>query len=252
MIPVEYIEGQTFHGRRGAIRNAFRYSIDYVLLDMDVEVSAPWGFARNSARPWSVRDLDHGGAPKQGQGVAWVRSVLDAHGIRQMGRIQLLTQPRALGYVFNPVSFWLCHDRDGALRVVIAEVNNTFGDRHSYLCHHDDLAPLNRNGWVAAQKIFHVSPFQTISGGYRFRFDITRSAVDIVIEFGDGADGGVVATLSGARRPLRNRDIAKAYLRRPLGSLRVMGLILWQAMKLRTKGAKYRDRPVPPVQDVSR
>ena len=252
MIPVDYIEGQTFHGRRGAIRNAFRYSIDYVLLDMDVEVSAPWGFARNSARPWSVRDVDHGGAPKQGQGVAWVRSVLDAHGIGQMGRIQLLTQPRALGYVFNPVSFWLCHDRDGVLRVVIAEVNNTFGDRHSYLCHHDDLAPLNRNGWVTAQKIFHVSPFQTISGGYRFRFDITRTAIDIVIEFGDGAGGGVVATLSGPRRSLRNRDIAKAYLRRPLGSLRVMGLILWQAMKLRSKGAKYRDRPVPPVQDVSR
>ena len=252
MIPVDYIEGQTFHGRRGAIRNSFRYSIDYVLLDMDTRVSAPWGFGRNAMRPWTVRDVDHGGEPKRGQGVAWVRSVLDAQGIGQMGRIQLLTQPCALGYVFNPVSFWLCHDRDDILRVVIAEVNNTFGDRHSYLCHHDDLAPLDRNGWVSAQKIFHVSPFQTISGGYKFRFDISEQAIDIVIEFGDGSDGGVVATLSGPRRPLNNRDIVRAYVRRPLGSLRVMGLILWQALKLKTKGAKYRDRPIPPIQDVSR
>ena len=81
-----------------------------------------------------------------------------------------MTMPRMLGYVFNPVSFWFCRDRSGALRAVLCEVNNTFGESHCYLVHHDDLRPIEPDAWLDGRKAFHVSPFLPVEGGYRFRF----------------------------------------------------------------------------------
>ena len=131
--------------------------------------------------------------------MAWVREVLAAHGLPGADRVLLLAQPRVLGHVFNPVSFWLCHDAAGALRVVIAEVTNTFGDRHSYLCHREDRGVLTREDTVAAHKIMHVSPFQPVEGGYTFRFDIREDRIGIWIDYTNGA-GGLIATLVGTRR----------------------------------------------------
>ena len=172
MQTVDHIAGQTFHGRKGAVENAFRYSIDYVLCDAEAALRTPWLFGRNRAGLTSLQDSDHGGAPGKGIGAAWVRRVLDEHGIDGIARIELLAQPRVLGHVFNPVSFWLCRDEDDALRVVIAEVNNTYGDRHSYLCYRDDLEPIRAEDRLTSRKIFYVSPFQKIEGGYQFRFDL--------------------------------------------------------------------------------
>jgi hypothetical protein len=155
-----------------------------------------------------------------------------------------------LGHVFNPVSFWLCRD-DSGLRVVIAEVTNTFGQRHSYLCHRDDLAPLGREDTVTARKIFHVSPFQPVEGSYRFRFDISADRIGIWIDYSAG-ENGLIATLTGQRAPLTNRAILRACLRRPFGSRRVLTLIHWQALKLWWKGARYRSPPVPPGDEISR
>lgn len=251
MTAIEHIAGETYHGRRGATRNAFRYSIDYVLADAEAEVRGPALFGRNRAGLMSLHDSDHGGAPGNGRGAAWVREVLATHAVDPGGRIDLLAQPRVLGHVFNPVSFWLCHDPAGVLRVVIAEVSNTFGDRHSYLCHHDDLSEITGDGTLAARKIFHVSPFQPVEGGYVFRFDIGPDAIDIRIDYTAG-NGGLVATLRGARAPLTTWSMLRAAVRRPLGSRRVLALIHWQALKLWWKGVRYRPRPVPPGQEVSR
>lgn len=247
---VDHIDGLTFHGRRGNVENAFRYSIDYVLLQPGEDCAAPSLFTRNRAGLTSLHDSDHGGAPGQGRGVAWVREVLAAHGLDVTGRIELLAQPRVLGHVFNPVSFWLIHGAEGALQVVIAEVSNTFGDRHSYLCHHPDLRPITREDTLSAVKIFHVSPFQPVTGGYTFRFDIGAERIGIWIDYSTGNDG-LLATLTGKRRPLTNRAILRACLRRPFGSRRVLGLIHWQAVKLWWKGARYRPRPAPPRDEIS-
>jgi len=247
---VDHIDGVTFHGRRGAVENAFRYSIDYVLLEPEVDCAAPTLFARNRAGLTSLHDADHGGAPGQGQGAPWVRDVLAQHGLDVTGRVELLAQPRVLGHVFNPVSFWLVHGAEGDLRVVIAEVSNTFGDRHSYLCHHPDLAPITREDTLEAVKIFHVSPFQPVTGGYTFRFDIGAEKIGIWIDYRTGNDS-LLATLTGTRRPLSNRAILRACLRRPFGSRRVLGLIHWQALKLWWKGARYRPRPEPPSDEIS-
>ena len=251
MSGVEHIPGHTFHGRRGAVENAFRYSIDYVCLEPEAVVAGPALFSHNRANLFALRDADHGGPPGQGRGAAWARAVLAEHAPGITGRLLLLAQPRILGHVFNPVSFWLCHDDRDRLRVVIAEVTNTYGDRHSYLCHRDDLAPLTREDTVSARKIFHVSPFQPVEGGYTFRFDIRPDKIGIWIDYSAG-NGGLIATLTGPRRPLTNGAILRAGLRRPLGSRRVLALIHWQALKLWWKGAKFRFRPAPPADEVTR
>lgn len=247
---VQHLQGHTFHKRRGDVKNAFRYTVDYVLLDAEKSEKAPLLFGRNRANVMSLHDRDHGGAPKQGRGAKWVREVLDTHGIAFFGKVSLLAQPRVLGHVFNPVSFWLCHDFQGYLRVVIAEVSNTFGDRHCYLLHHEDGAAITGSDTMVAQKIFHVSPFQPVEGEYRFRFDFGDDHVNILIDYRHG-EGGVVATLEGGLVPLTNRGILKALTHRPFGSRRVLTLIYWQALLLKLKGAVYRRRPLPPETEVS-
>ncbi len=250
-VTVDHIAGQTYHGRKGAIKNAFRYSVDYVLLDAEAEVKTPRLFSRNRRGFTGLRDLDHGGAPGDGRGAVWVREVLEQHQIRNVAKIELLAQPRVLGHVFNPVSFWLCRREDGALIAVIAEVNNTFGDRHSYLCAHPDQRPIAPADTLQATKIFYVSPFQPVEGGYAFRFDISSDRVGIWIDYTQ-TDGGLIATLTGQRKPLTNWSILRAAARRPLGARRVLALIHWQALKLWVKGALYRSRPTPPSKEVSR
>lgn len=248
---IDHINGETFHGRKGSIENAFRYTIDYVMLDPEQDAPSPALFSRNAGNLTSLQDRDHGGPPHQGRGAAWVREVLAEYHLDLPGRITLLAQPRILGHVFNPVSFWLCHDAEDRMCAVIAEVTNTFGDRHSYLCYHDDLREITREDTLQAAKIFHVSPFQKIEGGYTFRFDIRDDKIGIWIDYTAG-NGGLIATLTGKRAPLTNTGILKACLRRPFGSRRVLGLIHWQALKLWWKGAKYNVRPEPPAQDVSK
>jgi DUF1365 family protein len=249
--PVHHIAGETYHGRRGATKNAFRYSIDYVMLDAEARVQTPRLFGRDRGGLMSVHDSDHGGLPKQGHGAAWVRDVLRAHDIPDPARIDLLAQPRVLGHVFNPVSFWLCYDHNEVLSTIIAEVSNTFGDRHSYLCRHEDGREIVKVDTISATKLLHVSPFQPVEGGYVFRFDIQPDSIAIWIDYSRG-NGGLIATLSGARKPITNGSILKSIIHRPFGSRRVLTLIHWQALKLWFKGATFRSQPVPPADEVSR
>lgn len=246
---IDHIRGETFHGRKGQVKNQFRYGVDYLLLNPET-ARGPRLFSRNARNLIAVFDGDHGGAPRQGKGALWVRDVLASHGLPGADEILLLAQPRVLGHVFNPVSFWLCYDSRRNLRVVIAEVSNTFGDRHSYLCHRSDRGPITREDVLTATKIFHVSPFQPVEGGYKFRFDIGQDKIGIWIDYSAG-DGGLYATLTGARVVLTNRGILMACLRRPFGSRRVLALIHWQAVKLAIKGARFRRRPEPPVDEIS-
>lgn len=248
---VDLIRGETFHGRKGAVRNSFRYTVDYVALDAEAPVRGPRLFGRNRANLTALWDSDHGGPPGAGRGARWVREVLARHALPAPSRIILMAQPRVLGHVFNPVSFWLCQDEAGQLRVVIAEVSNTYGDRHSYLVHRDDHGPITREDTLRARKIFYVSPFQPIEGGYAFRFDITDTRVGIWIDYST-EDGGLFTNLIGQRVPLTDAAILRACLRRPFGSRRVLALIHWQALKLALKRVKFRNRPTPPAEDVSR
>lgn len=248
---VDHIVGQTFHGRKGKVENAFRYSVDYVLLDAEAEVQRPRLFARNACGLTSLHDIDHGGPQGQGRGAVWAREVLAQYQINGITEVELLAQPRVLGHVFNPVSFWLCRREDSGLVAVIAEVTNTYGDRHSYLCHHPDQRAITRSDQLCATKVLHVSPFQPVEGEYTFRFDITDARIGIWIDYGR-ANGGLIATLTGKRKPLDSWGILRSMLRRPLGARRVLALIHWQALKLWIKGAVFRGQVEAPQDEVSK
>ncbi|MEP1536221.1 MAG: DUF1365 domain-containing protein [Paracoccaceae bacterium] len=249
-ITVDHIAGHTYHGRKGSVSNGFRYSVDYVLFDAEKPVRGPKLFRRNERSIVGVNDADHGGAPGAGRGAIWVREVLQKFQIAGIDKIELLAQPKVFGHVFNPVSFWFCRKAD-ELIAVIAEVTNTFGERHSYLFFHPDQRPIARADRMTATKVFYVSPFQPVEGEYEFRFDINSDRIGIWIDYRQG-DGGLIATLTGPRKTLSNRSILSMLLRRPFGSRRVLGLIHWQAFKLWLKGAQYKTRPTPPDQEVSR
>ena len=166
-------------------------------------------------------------------------------------KIYLLAQPRVLGPVFNPVSFWLCYDINKNLNVVLIEVSNTFGEKHSYICSHADRRPIAPTDSLNASKIFHVSLFQVVEGEYNFQFKINENKIYIVIDYSSGSEG-VYANLIGEKRPLSNWTILKIAFLRPLGGWRVLLLIHYQALKLWLKGAKYREKPLPPKRSISR
>lgn len=243
----EHLCARTTHARRGAIRHAFSHAVDFVLIDPDAR-RHPALFSRNRAGLYSVQDRHHGGAPGQGHGVAWARDVLARRGLTD-ARILLLTQPAFLGRVFNPVSFWLAF-RGADLVAVISEVTNTFGDRHSYLSAHPGFAPIQPQNVLGSDKLMHVSPFQQIQGGYRFQFRITPDRIAIRIGHENGPEG-VIATLTGTRRPMTNTTLLAAAIRRPAGTARTWVLIHWHALRLNLKGALYRPRPDAPTKEVS-
>lgn len=245
---VEIVRASTWHVRTGAVRHAFRYRIDFVLLDPEAPASAPL-FRRNRWAAASVHDRDHGGPPRDGVGAPWARSVLAAAGLPNGYRLLLLTQPRWLGIVFNPVSFWLAIDGT-ALVAVIAEVNNTYGDRHSYRCAKPDFGQIAPRDVIAARKVFHVSPFQEIAGRYAFSFDLREDAIFIRIAHRNGSEG-LVATLGGSRLPLTAPRVLLAAIRFPFAGLRAIALIHWQALRLRLKGAPFHRRPLPPDEDIT-
>jgi uncharacterized protein len=242
-IMMQHIQAQTAHARRGTIKNAFQYGVDYVLTDLTEP--RPWLISRNRLNLWSVWDRKHGGVRDDGQGLLWFRQVLTDRGFPlQDAELLLLTQPSFLWFNFNPVSFWIAL-HDGKPCAFVAEVNSTFGQRHCYFCAHEDYRPIEKRDSLKAAKMMHVSPFQEIAGHYRFNFDMSDENINIRISFENG-EQGVLATLTGKRRPATSASLLWAALRRPLGALRVVGLIHWQALILYFKSAPFlKKQPVP-------
>lgn len=248
---VLHLPARVTHARRGAIRHAFLYRVDYVMLDPG-RARGPALFSRNRFNLMSVHDRDHGGVRGRGQGAPWAWQVLARAGLeRQPDMVMaLMTQPRFMGYWFTPVSFWMVL-RGAELLAVIAEVNNTFGQRHSYLCHLPQFAPIGPSDRMVATKVFHVSPFQDVAGGYDFRFDLKDGQATVQIIQRDG-DEGLVAAMVTPVVSLSLSRLLRAVLRRPGGSLRVLALIYWNALLLKLKGAAYRPLPAAPEEEVSR
>lgn len=237
------------HARRGAIQHAFRYQVDYLLLSPET-AKGPALFSRNRFNLFAIHDRDHGGLRGAGAGPSWAWAQLAQVGLPRAPDMvmALLTQPRLLNHWFTPVSFWLLL-RGNDILAAIAEVNNTFGQRHSYLCASPGFAPIQPDDRICTGKMFHVSPFQEVAGEYRFGFRITPEQIAISIAQVDG-DNGLNAAMQGALRPFDNAAILSC-LRRPGGGLRVLALIYWNALRLKLKGAVYRPVPAPPDKDVS-
>ena len=142
MRPPQLFLGQVMHRRLRPAVNAFVYPVFYVHLPLRNLAAANCGiFSLERANLLSFYQRDHG--PRDGSPLLpWVQQLLREHGLPDDGEITLQTFPRVCGIVFNPVSFWFCRNRAGALIAVLAEVSNTFGGRHNYLLHNADGAPL--------------------------------------------------------------------------------------------------------------
>ena len=237
--PPRLFLGHVMHRRLRPRVNAFVYPVFYVELPLRQLAAANCGiFSVDRRNVLSFRQADHG--PRDGSPLLpWIEALLAGQGLKAEGEIVLQTFPRLFGYVFNPVSFWYCHAADGALIAILAEVNNTFGGTHSYLLH-DGGAPLADGCKFQAEKRFHVSPFNEVEGGYRFRFHLQRGVQLARIDY-DDADGELLLTsISGKPRDWSAAALLGAFLRMPFLTLGVIARIHWQALKLWLKGVPFR------------
>jgi uncharacterized protein len=249
---IGFISARVMHKRMGAKGNAFRYRVPYLAVPARM-----FGARRrigllsiDGFNLFSVRSRDYGHQDVEGCG--WVRHILAERGVVEAdGEIVLITMPRVVGLAFNPVSFWLCLDRADALRAVVAEVNNTFGERHFYVCRHADQRPIVPEDRLRAEKVFHVSPFMPVAGHYVFTFCYDLGRFGVRIDLHDRDALVLTTSVSGRVQPLSGRRLAWAFLGNPLLMLKVLGLIHWQAFKLWLKGVRAFRKPLPPHEPVS-
>jgi DUF1365 family protein len=231
--------GQVTHRRLRPVVNAFIYPVFYLQLPLARLDAANCAiFSVDRGNLLSFQQKDHG--PRDGSPLLpWIESLLRERGLPADGEITLQCFPRVFGYVFNPVSFWFCRNRTGALIAVLAEVKNTFGGDHNYLLHNPDGAPLRDGQVLHASKAFHVSPFCEIKGGYRFRFHLQGNCQIARIDYYD-AEGELLRTsISGKPLAWSARALLGAVLRMPLLTAGVMARIHWQALKLWLKGVPF-------------
>lgn len=168
------------------------------------------------------------------------------------GAVHLHTFPKVLGYVFNPVSFWYFHDEAGLCRVILCEVNNTFGERHFYLLNASNSAsPLNKGMLLHTKKEFHVSPFFPVSGRYEFRFFSSAERTMARITYFEGAVQQLSTSVSGELMHPSTRLWGKTLLKYGWFTLAVIAKIHWQAVKLLFKGAKFHGKPAAPRQTIT-
>lgn len=251
--------GDVIHQRTKPKKNAFRYPIFFLRIPMrsrriDPTILSDSGVGDNRFSWVSFYDRDHGQG--NADALAWLESELKKRNIHHVdGEIWLHTFPRVLGYVFNPVSFWFCHDSQGALQAIMAEVNNTFGDRHCYLLSSKKNDPINYGENLTARKEFHVSPFFDVLGHYVFRFMRKETSMKEVknvsrIEYWHDEELLLTTSISGHELPLTKKNILKAIVKFPFLCFGIIAKIHWQAIKLWYKGAKFYSRPTSTPSDI--
>ena len=214
------------HVRTTPLRNAFRYRSYQWLVDLDAlpRLALPLRpFARFESR-------DHMGDPARSLR-ANVESFLADHGIDlQGGQIRMLGNARVLGYVFNPLTVYWCHTPGGSLRCVIAEVHNTYGQRHRYLLQPDE------RGLAETGKEFYVSPFYEVAGRYTMSLPEPDERLQLQITLHPPQGATFVASVKGRRRPARGFSLVRMLLGRPWTAAAVSARIRWQGIKLYVRG----------------
>lgn len=225
--------GTVSHTRLTPLRHRFRYPAFFLVLDIDdlPELDASIaGFGYNRFAPLSIRDGDYldGNGGFREQILRYVPDEVREQGI---GRIMLVTAARYFNYVFNPVSFWYIYDRKDALVCVLAEVNNTFNEKHLYVLHQPERLSSGELTFTA-QKCFHVSPFFDREGTYRFFFSPPGEHITIRIMLEKEGKKALVAVLSGKHNKLTGGRIARTLLRYPLSAALTFPRITWQAARL--------------------
>lgn len=237
------ITAQVMHRRHRPVDNRFQYKTFVLAARLDDYAAFP-GVANETWAPLAFYRKDHGDRTGGDLG-AWANHILAERGaVCPPSQIVLVTMPRIFGYVFNPVSFWLCHDGAGDLIAVLCEVNNTFGETHTYLCAHSDLRPIRPDDVFAAEKVFHVSPLLRRTGSYRFRFHFDEEKMGIWIDYDDQPAQRMLSTaMTGVVQIADKKRVAGLLWSYPLMTLKVIVLIYWQALGLLLRGVRYVRKP---------
>lgn len=228
--------GTLIHSRRSPARNTFRYPISFFVLDLDElpELDRRLAlFSVNRPNLVTLRDKDHfdGTLPVKEAAVRFCSE----RGV-EVDRVLMLAQLRVLGYVFNPVTFHWCYGPDGRLACMIAELNNTFGERLPELLRGPSLE-------YEHDKRLHVSPFFGLDQSYSYAFSEPEDEVWARVHVRENGHVPLSAVLHGHRQPLTNATLAGALVRYPLMPMQVTALIHWQAVRLWWKRVPFHRKP---------
>ena len=236
------LSSNVFHKRHLPKENTFNYKSYYVVLDMLDLNSSSNILGINKFNIFSFYDTNHG--YKNGsKSVTWAINLFDKNYI-EYDNIKLITMPSIFGYLFNPISFWLAY-KDDKLRCIICEVNNTFGETHSYICHKDGRE-VTTKCWFKANKSFHVSPFYDRKGYYKFNFNIdfnTDKKSKIIINYYDNDQLQLSTLITSKSKRLSSLSLLHDFFRVPLLTFKIIFLIHYQAIKLILKKIKYVPKP---------
>jgi DUF1365 family protein len=245
--------GSVVHTRLRPVRHRLRYRMLTMLLDLDelrLIADKVLIFSTDRFNVFSFHARDH----LAGDGTSLrvqIEQHLDRAGIGiDGGPIRVLCMPRVLGFVFNPLSVFFCHDPAGELRAVLCEVNNTFGERHAYLI---PATGSRDNGLLrqSCRKCFYVSPFMEMDLQYHFRLAPPAARAAVAIEAHDDAGPVLSACFAGRRSTLSTGALFRLLPRHPALALQVLGGIHWEALKLWRKGIRLHPRPRPPRQPIT-
>jgi uncharacterized protein len=232
------------HTRRAPLRNDFDYGADLWLVDLD-DVAAGRLAVDGELPRWlraqaRFEAADHLGDPARSIKENVV-AFADLHDVDDVARVLMLAAPRSgpggrFSQVFNPLSTHWCYRADGSLACLVAEVHNTYGERHAYLLRPDET------GRADADKQFYVSPFFAVAGRYRMRFSAPGEQLSIAMVLTDGGASPFTATVRGTARPATVAAVRAATLRRPMSALRTSALIRYQGLKLWLRGLPVHPR----------
>lgn len=241
MSAISFYTGRVSHQRLGAIRHGLNYNIAYVLADLDRMVAGnacSWLLGVGQRGLMSVRARDHGDGETNDL-AEWVRNYLQMNNVQKPAdRIDLLTLPRMFGYVFNPVSVYFISEENTGLHHVLYEVNNTFGERHFYLCATENSAGRDRH---SCDKEFYVSPFLDVKGHYKFTLQPPNKSLALTIEYFDDSNRpAMTAHLIATKKRVTNWSAVSILAQFPLMTFGVFAAIQWEALKLLIKGARVR------------
>jgi len=239
--------GEVVHRRLNPLRHVLRYRVFNFFADVDhlADLSASLRFfSYNRLNLFSIMDRNHG--PGDGTTVrdhAW-RLVHSAEGGGDVRRIFMFCYPSVLGYVFNPLTVFYGLGADDRPRVMIYEVNNTSGGRHSY------VLPVGDSLAQSAPKHFFVSPFNAVEGHYTFHFTAPEEKMALGVALSVDGKPVLNAYVSGTRKPFTDANLLRSFFRIPLLTLKVTGAIHLHAAKLWWKGLKFNRRPRGPNHTV--
>ncbi|WP_373505069.1 DUF1365 domain-containing protein [Aestuariivirga sp.] len=240
-------EGEVVHRRLNPVRHVLRYRVFNLFADVDQLASTSKRlrlFSYNRINLFSIMDNNHG--PGDGTPIrdhAW-RLVREAGAGGDVKRIFMFCYPSVFGYVFNPLTVYYGFDAEDRPRLMIYEVNNTFGGRHSY------VVPVGETLSQSAPKHFFVSPFNAVEGRYDFHFSAPGEKMALGVALTVNQRPILNAYVSGVRRPLDDRNLLRSFLGLPFLTFKVIGAIHLQALRLWWKGLRLKPRPEAPNHTV--